>query len=75
MPIVSRRADPERIFAARRAAVGYRLMDTGMDEAMANRWCDAWELEAARLGLERGTPYWDAGWDWIAAQRERRARP
>ena len=36
--LVTRRANPERIFQTRRAAVRYSLMDTGVDEATANRW-------------------------------------
>jgi hypothetical protein len=38
---MARRADPERIFQARRAAVRHGLQNRGMDEATANRWCDA----------------------------------
>ncbi len=69
---MSPRADPERIFAARRAAVRYGLMDTGMDEATANRWCDAWELEAAGRQRARDNEYWRAGQEWIAAERDAR---
>ena len=68
----SRRADPQRIFQARRAAVRYGLMDTGMDEETANGWCDAWELEAAGLGLPRDATYWRTGEEWIAAERAAR---
>jgi hypothetical protein len=39
--VMTRRADPERIFQARRAAVRYALMDTGMSLETANRCCDA----------------------------------
>jgi hypothetical protein len=28
-----------------------------------------WELEAARAGLERDGPYWEAGWPWMLAKR------
>jgi hypothetical protein len=38
---MTRRADPERIFQARRAAVRYSLLDTGMSLETANRCCDA----------------------------------
>jgi hypothetical protein len=53
-------ADPERIFQARRASFRCGLVDTGMDEATEDRWCDAWEIECRAslwLGmavLERG---------------------
>jgi hypothetical protein len=33
-------------------------MDTGMDEASANRWCDAWELEAMARGLAKDADDW-----------------
>ena len=69
---MARRSDPERIFQAWRADVRYGLRDTGMDEATANRWCDAWELEATGLGLARDAAYWDAGEEWIAAARAAR---
>jgi len=50
---MARRTDPERILQAGRAAIRNRLARTGMDEATAERWCDAWELEAAGRGLPR----------------------
>lgn len=40
-----------------------------MDEMTAERWCDACEIEAARRGLPRDGAYWDAGREWIAAER------
>jgi len=48
---MARRSDLQRIHEARRAAVLYCLLDTGMDDATAARWCDAWEIEAAGRGL------------------------
>ncbi len=30
------------------------------------------KAQSARDGLERGSAFWDAGWQWIAEQRERR---
>lgn len=66
---VTRRADPERVFQARRAAVRYRLMDTGVDQATTYRWCDAWELEAAGRQLPKDGDYWTAGEVWIADER------
>jgi hypothetical protein len=44
---MSRRADPERIHQARRAAVRNGLTDYGSTLAEAERWCDAWVVEAA----------------------------
>ena len=69
---VGRRADPERIFQARRAAVRYSLMDYGMDEPTANRWCDAWELKASGRGYSKDATYWQAGHEWFAAERAAR---
>ena len=72
---MSRRADPTRIDAAREAATRNRLIGEHMSEDTADAWLAAWAEQAARDGLERGSAYWDAGWDWIAAQRERGAKP
>lgn len=50
----------ERIDQARRAAIRNRLISSGKDPAVAERWCDAWEAEAALQGLDGaatiGTP-------------------
>jgi hypothetical protein len=35
----------------------------------AELWCDAWELEAERLGLPKDREYWTVGSAWIAEQR------
>ena len=50
---MSRRADPERIFQARRDAIRNTLTGSGMPLETAERWCDAWELEATGRGLPR----------------------
>ncbi len=65
---MARRADPERIHVARRAAIRNRLISTGKDPDVAERWCDAWEAEAALRGLKRDGDYWEAGSRWIDAQ-------
>ena len=39
-----------------------------MDRDVANRWCDAWEAEAALRDLTRDSDYWEAGKLWIDAQ-------
>ena len=72
---MSRRSTPERIDAARRAATRNRLIGERVTEETADAWIAAWEAQAAQDGLERGSAYWQAGWDWIAAQREHRVRP
>ena len=62
-----RRADPERIYAARRAATFRRLVDVDhLDALDAEHWIARWELEAAVQDLERLTAeFWDAGARWI----------
>lgn len=69
------RSDPARIDEARQVATRNRLISTGLDDTTADAWIAAWRAQAARDGLERGSAYWEAGWEWIAEQRERRARP
>jgi hypothetical protein len=69
---MARRVDPERIFQARRAALRNNLTGTGMSVENAERWCDAWEIEAAGLGLPRDAAYWRAGAEWVAAERAAR---
>jgi hypothetical protein len=70
------RSDPNRIHLARRAAIRNVIMQSrGLDLAVAERWCDAWEAEAALQGLEHGNAYWDAGKHWIDAQCAARKRP
>ena len=42
----------------------------------AEAWCDAWELEADRLDLDRtSSEYWALGSAWIHEQRMRRKLP
>jgi hypothetical protein len=72
---MSRRSTPERIDVAHRAATRNRLIGERVTPETADAWIAAWEAQAAQVGLERGSEFWQAGWDWIAAQRERRAKP
>jgi hypothetical protein len=69
-----RRADPERIYLARRAEVFAKLTQTGaIDELETEHRISAWEREAERQILERLTPaFWDAGERWIAEERAAR---
>ena len=70
------RLKDEGTHQARRAAIRNRLLaDPGMDLDFAERWCDAWEAEAALGGLARDGDYWDAGKLWIDAQCAARKRP
>jgi hypothetical protein len=69
---MARHADAEGIFEARRIAVRNTLTDYGMPLATAERWCDAWILEATGRGLPRDRDYWQAGQEWIATERAAR---
>jgi hypothetical protein len=75
MAAISRRSTPDRIDAARRAAVRANLMSEGATEETADAWIAAWEARAAEDGLERGAGYWQTGVEWIAAGRAHRVRP
>lgn len=59
----------DRIFQARRGACRNALTDGGVSLDRAERWCDAWELEAALHGIGRSAEYWQDGKRWIDAQR------
>jgi hypothetical protein len=72
---MARRSDPERIHLARRTTVRNGLTDFGMRLEDAERWCDAWEAEAARRGITRSADYWTVGDAWIAEERAARRRP
>ena len=65
----------DRIHQARRVAIRNRLLGGAMDLDVAERWCDAWEAEAALQGIERGRDYWEAGKLWIDTQCAARKRP
>jgi aminoglycoside/choline kinase family phosphotransferase len=70
---MGRRSDPERIFDAERAGVRARLTGTDrMQPETAERWLDAWVLEAAARDLPRDGAYWNAAYDWITAERASR---
>lgn len=67
--LMSKELRDERIHQARRAAIRNRLLTgTGMDRDVAERWCDAWEAEAALQRIARNSDYWDTGRLWIDAQ-------
>jgi hypothetical protein len=69
---VTRRADPDRIHVARRNAIRNSLMDVGIAQQAAEEWCDRWEAEAERRGLERGPDYWKDGRKWIWENKGKR---
>lgn len=59
----------------RRDTIRAALTSSGMDPAVADRWCGAWEAEAAMRGIEPGDDYWDAGKRWIDTQCSARKQP
>jgi hypothetical protein len=69
---MGRRADPERISQAGRAAIRNRLLSDGLAPEMAERWLAAWEVEAAMRELPRDSNYWTVGETWIAEERAAR---
>jgi hypothetical protein len=70
---MARRADPERIYTARRSAVSAKLTGPGViDIFEAEYRIAAWEREAEQQGLDRLTvSFWEAGDRWIASKRWR----
>ena len=47
-----------------------------MAEETADAWCDAWQDEGERLGLDRlSSDYWTLGLAWIHKQRRTRKLP
>ena len=71
---MGRRADPERIYVARRMGLVTRLVRVGrIGEDSAERWVAQWETEATFRGLDkRTTAFWEPAWDWIEKRREGR---
>ena len=71
---MSNRADPERIYQARRAANVNRLIqEEHLLPERAASLVAAWEAEGKRLGLDRlSDDFWTAGREWIEEQRQRR---
>jgi hypothetical protein len=63
-----------RAFKANRALIKKELTE-GMPSEDADVWCDAWEAEAKRLGIDRRTPdFWTVGSAWIRQQKATRRR-
>jgi len=68
---MTRRADPGRIYQARRAATFAILTQTrAIDELDAEHWMTRWEREAERQGLDRfSADFWAERRDWIEENR------
>lgn len=68
---MTRRADPERIYEARRAALFRNLSAAGkVNELDAEHLIAAWERSPEAALMERLTPeFWEAAQLWIASVR------
>jgi len=71
---VSRQADPDVLFAARRGATIERLLTYAQMRERAEAWCDAWEAYATARGIPRtDEDYWDRGETWMIEHRVARS--
>jgi hypothetical protein len=68
-----RHVDPERLYIASRMGLSARLVaDARLSQDSAERWIGVWEAEARSRHLDaRTSAWWEAAWEWIAAQRGR----
>ena len=60
--------DEDRLGSALRTVTAARLVALGIPPVAVSRWCDAWEAEADRRGLEAGAASWEDGIRWILAK-------
>jgi hypothetical protein len=69
---MSRRADPEGVYLARRAAILSILTTSGVSAERAEELVAAWEAEAERRGIPRlERTFWEGAAQWTSD----RARP
>jgi hypothetical protein len=63
-----RRADPTKLYIARRMALAARLVsDARLTQEIAERWIGAWEAAARVRGLDgRLAEWWRPARAWIA---------
>ena len=57
--------DPPRVETALRILTKARLLTLRVPAYAVGRWCDAWEAEADRRGLEPSAESWEEGIRWI----------
>jgi hypothetical protein len=73
---MSRRADPERIFAARKAATIERLVADGVPRSKAEAWIASWESGIADVDDVRQDPrFWESGYIFAHRQWELGDKP
>ena len=58
----------ERLEFAPRTVTKARLLAMQVPAFAVGAWCDAWEAEADRRGLEPGADSWEEGIRWIVAK-------
>jgi hypothetical protein len=66
---VGQSSRPARILAAHREGTRQRLLRTGMLVERVDELMAAWEVAPASQELPRDGRYWDAGFEWVTAQR------
>jgi len=57
-----------RMETALRMLTRARLVSMHVPAYAVGRWCDAWEAEATRRGLEPSADSWEDGIRWIVAK-------
>ena len=60
--------DRDRLETALRMLTKARLMSMHIPGFAVGRWCDAWEAEAERRGLEPSADSWEDGIRWIVSK-------
>lgn len=60
--------DDDRMERALRTVTAARLVALGIPPYAAGRWCDAWEREADRRGLQPDAASWEDGIRWILSR-------
>jgi hypothetical protein len=73
MPVVD--DGGSRVATALRILTRARLLSMQVPPYAVGRWCDAWEAEAARRGLEPSADSWEEGIRWIVAKVAASERP
>ena len=58
----------DRLETALRMLTKARLLSMHVPGFAVSRWCDAWEAEADRRGLEASADSWEDGIRWIVAK-------
>jgi hypothetical protein len=60
--------EPTRVATALRVLTKARLLSMHVPAFAVGRWCDAWETEAERRGLEPSADSWEDGIRWIVGK-------